>query len=148
MNTQKLTTSFFGHKVEVTLVTADDGDKCYASIPNSVVDHFSERMECGEREGSFENLPDDELNSGADGFALSGHWRIIEIDYRKIVRILTWKGECASHEALTEESFSATSVMRREIVIIKNGKVAFGSTYVGCWPVSKATTRTVNAFAI
>ena len=45
------------------------------------------------------------LNSGADGHALSGHWRIIEIDYRKIVRILTWKGECASHEALTEESF-------------------------------------------
>ena len=89
MNTQKLTTSFFGHKVEVTLVTADDGDKCYASIPNSVVDLFSERMECGEREGSFENLPDDELNSGADGHALSGHWRIIEIDYRKIVRILT-----------------------------------------------------------
>ena len=36
MNTQKLTTSFFGHKVEVTLVTADDDDKCYASIPNSV----------------------------------------------------------------------------------------------------------------
>lgn len=105
MNTQKLTTSFFGHKVEVTLVTADDDDKCYASIPNSVVDLFSERMECGEREGSFENLPDDELNSGADGHALSGHWRIIEIDYRKIVRILTWKGECASHEALTEESF-------------------------------------------
>ena len=105
MNTQKLTTSFFGHKVEVTLVTADDGDKCYASIPNSVVDLFSERMECGEREGSFENLPDDELNSGADGHALSGHWRIIEIDYRKIVRILTWKGECASHEALSEESF-------------------------------------------
>ena len=56
MNTQKLTTSFFGHKVEVTLVTADDDDKCYASIPNSVVDLFSERMECGEREGSFENL--------------------------------------------------------------------------------------------
>ena len=45
------------------------------------------------------------MNSGADGHALSGHWRIIEIDYRKIVRILTWKGECASHEALTEESF-------------------------------------------
>ena len=75
MSTQKLTTSFFGQRVEVTLVTADDGDKCYASIPNSVVDHFS------------------------------GHWRIVEIDYRKIVRILTWKGECASHEALTEESF-------------------------------------------
>lgn len=40
MNTQKLTTCFFGHRVEVTLVTADDGDKCYASIPNSVVDLF------------------------------------------------------------------------------------------------------------
>ena len=105
MNTQKLTTCFFGHRVEVTLVTADDSDKCYASVPNSVVDHFSERMECGERSGSFENLPDNELNSGADGLVLSGHWRIIEIDYRKIVRILTWKGECASHEALSEESF-------------------------------------------
>ena len=70
MSTQKLTTSFFGHRVEVTLVTADDGDKYYASLPNSVVDLFSERMECGERSGSFENLPDNELNSGADGFAL------------------------------------------------------------------------------
>jgi len=89
MNTQKLTTCFFGHRVEVTLVTADDSDKCYASVPNSVVDHFSERMECGERSGSFENLPDNELNSGADGLVLSGHWHIIEIDYRKIVRILT-----------------------------------------------------------
>ncbi len=105
-------------------------------------------MECGERSGSFENLPDNELNSGADGHALSGHWRIIEIDYRKIVRILTWKDHCASHEALSEESFVRHFGNAAEVVIIKNGKVAFGSTYVGCWPVSKATTRTVNAFAI
>ncbi|BBL00433.1 hypothetical protein A3BBH6_06690 [Alistipes onderdonkii subsp. vulgaris] len=105
MKTQRLTTYFFGHKVEVTLKVPDERDKPYTSIPSSITNDFSEHIECGDRHGTFENLPDDELNKRGLGFALSGSWRIVEIDYEKISRVLAWDYNFAPDEALTEELF-------------------------------------------
>ena len=46
MKTQRLTTYFFGHKVEVTLALSEEHDKPYVSVPRSVMDlsliHISE----------------------------------------------------------------------------------------------------------
>lgn len=90
MKTQRLTTYFFGHKVEVTLALSEGSDKHYVSVPFSISDDFVERIECGERSGKFISLPDDELSKDGQGFALSGSWRIVEIDYEKISRVLAW----------------------------------------------------------
>lgn len=105
MKTQRLTTYFFGHKVEVTLALSEEHDKPYVSVPRSVMDNFSERIECGQRHGTFENLPDDRQNTDGVGFFLSGSWRIVEIDYEKISRVLAWDYNFAPDEALTEELF-------------------------------------------
>ena len=105
MKTQRLTTYFFGHKVEVTLALSEEHDKPYVSVPRSVMDNFSERIECGQRHGTFENLPDDKQNTDGVGFFLSGSWRIVEIDYEKISRVLAWDYNFAPDEALTEELF-------------------------------------------
>lgn len=105
MKTQRLTTHFFGHKVEVMLNLPDECGKRYKSVPFSISDDFSERIECGSRSGEFENLPDDEQNTADEGFVLSGSWRIVEIDYEKIHRVLTWDYNFAPDEALTEELF-------------------------------------------
>lgn len=105
MKTQRLTTHFFGHKVEVTLNLPDECDKRYKSVPFSISDDFSERIECGTRSGTFENLPDDELSTADEGSLLSGSWRIVEIDYEKIRRVLTWDYNFAPDEALAEELF-------------------------------------------
>ena len=105
MKIQRLTTYFFGHKVEVTLGLSEERDKPYVSVPRSVADTFSERIECGEWHGMFENLPDDDLNTSGVGFFLSGSWRIVEIDYEKISRVLAWDYNFAPDEALTEELF-------------------------------------------
>lgn len=105
MKTQRLTTCFFGHKVEVTLAFSEERDKPYTFVSNSIADDFSERIECGERHGTFENLPDDELSKGGQGFALSGSWRVVEIDYEKICRVLAWDYNFALNEALSEELF-------------------------------------------
>ena len=105
MKTQILTTYFFGHKVEVTLHVPDERDKPYTSIPRSFTDDFVERIECGERSGMFENLPDDGLNTDGVGFFLSGSWRIVEIDYEKISRVLAWDYNRMQEESLTEELF-------------------------------------------
>ena len=102
MKTQRLMTHFFGHKVEVMLNLPDECGKRYKSVPFFISDDFSERIECGSRSGEFENLPDDELNTADEGFALSGSWRIVEIDYEKIHRVLTWDYNFAPDEALTE----------------------------------------------
>ena len=98
-------THFFGHKVEVMLNLPDECGKRYKSVPFFISDDFSERIECGSRSGEFENLPDDELNTADEGFALSGSWRIVEIDYEKISRVLAWDYNFAPDEALTEELF-------------------------------------------
>ena len=100
MKTQRLMTHFFGHKVEVMLNLPDECGKRYKSVPFFISDDFSERIECGSRSGEFENLPDDELNTADEGFALSGSWRIVEIH-----RVLTWDYNFAPDEALTEELF-------------------------------------------
>lgn len=105
MKAQKLTTYFFGHKVEVTLAFSEERDKPYTFVPNSIADDFSDKIECGQRHGTFENLADDELSKGGRGFALSGSWRIVEIDYEKICRVLAWDYNFAPDEALTEELF-------------------------------------------
>ena len=101
MKTQRLTTYFFGHKVEVTLALSEEHDKPYVSVPRSVMDNFSERIECGQRHGTFENLPDDKQNTDGVGFFLSGSWRIVEIYYEKISRVLAWDYNFAPYEALT-----------------------------------------------
>lgn len=105
MKIQRLTTHFFGHKVEITLNLSEKCDKHYASVPFSVSDNFSERIECGERNGTFENLPDDEGSTNGEGCGLSGSWRIIDIDYEKISRVLSWDYNFARDEALSEELF-------------------------------------------
>lgn len=105
MKTQRLTINFFGHKVEVTLNLPEGCDNRYASVPFSISDDFSERIECGERNGLFENMPDDERNTTGEGFDLSGSWRIVEIDYEKISRVLAWDYNFAPDEALSEELF-------------------------------------------
>lgn len=105
MKKQRLTMNFFDHKVEVTLNLPDECNNRYASVPVSISDNFSEKIECGERYGTFENLPDDERNTIGVGFDLSGSWRIVAIDYEKISRVLAWDYNFASDEALTEELF-------------------------------------------
>lgn len=105
MKTQRLTTYFFGYKIEITLRFPNGCDKRCNAVPFSISDDFSERIECGSRSGEFENLPDDEQNTADEGFALSGSWRIVEIDYEKIHRVLTWDYNFAPDEALTEELF-------------------------------------------
>lgn len=105
MKTQILTTYFFGHKVEVTLHVPDERDKPYTSIPSSITDDFLKRIKCGEQNGTFESLPDDGLNTADGGFTLSGSWRIVEIDYEKISRVLAWDYNRMQEESLTEELF-------------------------------------------
>lgn len=105
MKTQILTTYFFGHKVEVTLDMPDERDELYPFVPASVTDDFVERIECGARSGTFENLPDNELNTVSRGFFLSGSWCIVEIDYEKISRVLAWDYNRMQEESLTEELF-------------------------------------------
>ena len=89
----------------MTLNLPDECGKRYKSVPFSIADVFSERIECGTRSGTFENLPDDELSTADEGFALSGSWRIVEIDYEKIRRVLPWDYNFAPDEALAEELF-------------------------------------------
>ena len=105
MKIQRLTTHFFGYKVEVTLNLPEGCDKRYTSVPFSISDNFSQGIEGGSRSGKFENLPDDELCTIGKGFDLSGSWRIIEIDYEKISRVLSWDYNFAPAEALSEELF-------------------------------------------
>lgn len=105
METQRLTTEFWGHKVEVTLNLPEGCDKRYSSVPFSILDDFSERIEGGTRNGLFENLPDDELETEGKGFFLSGSWHIVEIDYQKISRVLLWEYNFVQDEALSEDLF-------------------------------------------
>lgn len=105
MKIQRLTTNFFGHKVEVKLNLPEGCDTRYSSVPVSVSDDFSERIECGARSGTFKDLLDDELNTTGEGLSLSGSWHIVEIDYEKISRVLAWDYNFAPDEALTEELF-------------------------------------------
>lgn len=97
--------NFFGHKVEVTLNLPEECDNRYAFVPFSISDDFLQKIECGERYGTFENLPDDERSTIGEGFDLSGSWRIVAIDYEKISRVPAWDYNFASDEALTEELF-------------------------------------------
>lgn len=105
MKTRKLTTQFFGYKVQVSLNLPDEYEKNYTSVPFSVSDNFSEQIECGVLEGSFENLPDDELSSIGQGYILSGSWHVIVFDYEKICRVLSWEYNFSQTENLNEEIF-------------------------------------------
>lgn len=97
--------NFFGHKVEVTLNLPEGCDKRYSTVPFSIRDDFSDRIEFGVHSGTFENLPDDERSTTGEGFDLSGSWRIIDFDYEKISRVLAWDYNFAPDEALSEELF-------------------------------------------
>lgn len=130
-------THFFGHKVEVTLNLPDECGKRYKSVPFSIADDFSERIECGTRSGEFENLPDDELSTADEGSLLSGSWRIVEIDYEKIRRVLTWDYNFAPDEALTEELLSVTSAATWGATTTRSGHMSTTTTCGGCWPTSE-----------
>lgn len=105
MPTQKLTTNFLGCKIEVTIETPSGCDKTYTSVPFSISDDFTERIECGSNQGTFTELPDDELDTEGIGYDLSGSWRIIVIDYEKICRVLSWEYNFSQTENLNEEIF-------------------------------------------
>lgn len=102
MKSQKLYESCLGFRVEITIETATEENNAYEYIPASVLCTVAEKVECGERKGTFANLQDDDANKE---HLLSGSWRVIEIDYGIICRVLNWKYNFAQSERLTEELF-------------------------------------------
>lgn len=104
MTTQKLITNCLGHRVEVTINIPCGCDKTYIDIPHTICDIFAEEVECGERRGTFSHVPDNEDDDLVD-YNLSGSWRVIDIDYERICRVLAWKTWFGPNEALDKELF-------------------------------------------
>lgn len=101
-----LKTIYCGFPVEVMLESLAGCNTSDYSIPNSIVDMFCEKIDEGERSGTFSDMPDDEMQFGrGPGHTRSGSWRVIELDYEKISRILAWEYNYAPDEQLSEELF-------------------------------------------
>lgn len=105
MNSQKLTTHFNNNKVEVTLNLPSGCDKTYSSVPDTISDIFCEEIECEELSGTFQNEADDELNYGGEGFELSGSWRVLELPYELIYRLVMWRNNHFTPSDFTLELF-------------------------------------------
>ncbi len=98
---KKLKTTYIGYPIEVILDPLPGCNVPDNTIPNSVMDLFCEQIEGGTFSGTFTDMPDDELK-----FELgSGFWRVIELSYEKISRILSWEHNFSQDECLSEELF-------------------------------------------
>lgn len=103
---KKLRTNYIGFPVEVSLEPPTGCNAPDNSIPSSVMDLFCEEIEAGKYSGTFSDMPDDEMRFGSgQGYTRSGSWRVIELDFEKISRILAWERHCAQDEQLSPELF-------------------------------------------
>lgn len=106
MATQTFIIPILGRKVVVTLDPPADCPKIYNDVPESITGLIEIAIEDRDRRGTFTDMPDEERESGAGGCLLSGFWRVIEIDYQQICRVLSWEYNFGQDESLSEELFN------------------------------------------
>lgn len=103
---KRLKTTYIGYPIEVILDPLPGCNVPDNTIPNSVMDLFCEQIEEGTLSGTFTDMPDDELKfKRGPGHNRSGSWRVIQLSYEKISRILSWEHNFSQDECLSEELF-------------------------------------------
>lgn len=104
MAPQIITEQYYGHTLEVTINETNPPELKVEFVPDSVHEHVFRLLETDDKAGDFTHDETKEIFIKQE-VSYSGSWRIIELDYNILIRLVMWNANRYPEESITKQLF-------------------------------------------